>query len=235
MTSRPAAKHGALVLVAALLAGCGAEAPPQSSDASPTSTTGHSPAASVMPGSGGSAAPGESLARPGTPYSPAEVLAAMRDSRRPGGVPDELETDAVASAVAAELWTWDGDPWLSWSAGGACGPQMCSLDVAGSPASAAGTDLYTFVIDAGSGAVTLASTDLHGHPTRLEARLHAIARRELEAADLDGLSLVGTRWLPPPDTDRYWLAYRSGGEEGAPRLDVLVDLASGEVLEIDGS
>lgn len=200
-------------------------------------------AASSVPTAGGATAsvrPSASVAKlatPGTPYEAADVLAAMLDSRRPGGIPDELKTESVAAALAAELWTWDGEPWASWTVGGACGPQACSLDVAGSSAAGAGTDLYSFVVERGSGAVTLAGTDLHGYPQDLETTLDAIARRALEPADLTGLSLVAARWLPPPQTDRYWLAYRSGGEEGAPRLDVLVDLATGEaaVLEAENS
>jgi hypothetical protein len=173
------------------------------------------------------------LASPGTPYTAADVLAAMRDSRRPGGVPDELETDALAAAIAEQLWTWDGEPWATWTVGGACGPDTCSVDVAGAPPGEAGTDLYSFEVDRGSGTLTPAGTDLHGYPPDLEARLDAVARRALDAARLEGLALVGLRWLPPPETDRYWLAYRSGGEEGSPRLDVIVDLATGDVLEVD--
>lgn len=181
-----------------------------------------------------SAAPSGStstLATPGTPYTAADVLAAMRDSRRPGGVPDQLETDALAGAIAEQLWTWDGEPWATWSIGGACGPDACTLDVAGSPPGDAGTDLYTFELDVGSVTVALAGTDLHGYPPDLEARLDAVARGAIDAERLAGLSLVGVRWLPPPETDHYWLAYRSGGEEGSPRLDVMVDLASGDVIE----
>jgi hypothetical protein len=213
----------------ALLAACtnaDASSPPGGSvEASPAP-------ASVAPASS-SASPGGAGATPGTPYAAADVLAAMRDSRRPGGVPDELETGDVAGAVAAGLWTWDGEPWETWSVGGACGPQTCSLDVAGTPASGAGTDLYSFVVARSSGEVTRAEVDLHGHPPALEAELDVVVRRALDVEDLEGLRLVGARWLPPPDTDRYWLAYRSGGEEGAPRLDVLVDLATGEVLRVE--
>jgi hypothetical protein len=208
-----------------VVAACGGPAPSSAPDAS----VGPSDAApSSVPSDSAS-----TLATPGTPYSAADVLATMRDSRRPGGVPDELETDAVAAAVAEQLWTWDGEPWATWTAAGACGPDTCSLDVAGSPPGDAGTDLYSFEIDPSSGAVTLAGTDLHGHPPDLDARLDAVARGALDADRLEGLSLVGVRWRPPPETDRYWLAYRSGGEEGSPRLDVIVDLASGDVIEAD--
>ena len=219
-------RSGALTLF--LLAACTSQ-PPSSA---PGSVAPSLAPITTAPASG-APSPDGTLASPGTPYDATEVLAAMRDSRRPGGVPDELETDAVAAALAAALWTWDGQQWASWSVGGSCGPETCSLDVAGSPSTGAGTDLYSFVVDRVGGGVMLSSTDLHGHPPGLDARLDAIARGALEPAALDGLRLVSGRWLPPPDTDRYWLAYRSGGEEGAPRLDVLVDLASGKVLEVD--
>jgi hypothetical protein len=208
-----------------LLSACGGPMPSAAPDASVE-------ASRAAPSGAPSGAAG-TLATPGTPYTAGDVLAAMRDSRRPGGVPDELETDALAGEVAAELWTWDGEPWTSWSVAGSCGVESCTLDVAGSAANGAGTDLYSFDVFRETGAVALASTDLHGYPPALEARLDAVARGSLDAASLEGLSLVGVRWLPPPETDRYWLAYRSGGEEGAPRLDALLDLATGEIIEVD--
>jgi hypothetical protein len=208
-----------------LLAACGGPVP----SAAPLASVDASRAA---PSGAPSGATG-SLATPGTPYAADDVLAAMRDSRRPGGVPDELETDALAEEVAAALWTWNGEPWTSWSIAGSCGPESCTLDVAGSPADGAGTDLYSFDVSRDAGAVSLAGTDLHGYPPDLEARLDAAARQSLAAASLEGLSLVSVRWLPPPETDRYWLVYRSGGEEGAPRLDALLDLATGEIIEVD--
>ena len=126
------------------------------------------------------------------------MLAAMRDSTRPGGVPDELETDAVAGAVAAQIWTWDGQPWETLSVGGACGPAECDLDVAGSTDGMAGADLYTFTVDPASGDVTLQSTDLHGYPAALDAELDEMARAEA-GDELDDLAFVSARWLPPPD------------------------------------
>lgn len=215
---------GAAIL--AVLAGCGGPAPTVT--VSPSADPSRPPPSTVATASSGT------FATPGTPYIAADLLAAMRDSRRPGGVPDELETDAVAGAIAERLWTWDGQPWATWTVAGSCGPASCSLDVAGDAPDGAGTDLYTFSIERSTGVVDVAGTDLHGYPPGLEARLDAIARGALDAADLEGLTLVGARWLPPPETDRYWLAYRSGGEEGAPRLDVVVDLATGAVSVVDG-
>ena len=166
----------------------------------------------------------------GQPYDGAAMLAAMRDSTRPGGVPDELETNAVAHAVAAQIWTWDGQPWEALSVGGACGPAECDLDVAGSTDGMAGADLYTFTVDPASGDVTLQSTDLHGYPAALDAELDEMARAEA-GDELDDMALVSARWQPPPDQARFWLAYRTGGEEGAPGLDLLLDTATGTILE----
>ncbi|HYN64430.1 MAG TPA: hypothetical protein VES36_07495 [Candidatus Limnocylindrales bacterium] len=168
---------------------------------------------------------------PGRPYDAQSVLTAMRDSTRPGGgVPDELETAAIAEALSRQVWTWDGQPWLRLSIGGACGPNSCSLDVAGSRGDTPGADLYSFSVEVASGAVTLATSDLHGYPSRLDAKLEK-AGKTAAGDQLDALAYIGARWLPPPDAGRYWLAYRSGGEEGAPGLDVLLDLASGELIE----
>jgi hypothetical protein len=166
----------------------------------------------------------------GQPYDAVTVLAAMRESTRPGGVPDELETDVVAAAVAGQLWTWDGRPWQTLSLGGACGPAECSLEVAGSSDGAAGADLYSFSIDPASGEVTLELSDLHAYPAELDGELDEMARAAA-GDDLEDLALASARWLPPPDGGRYWLAYRSGGEEGAPGLDLLLDTATGAVLE----
>lgn len=189
-------------------------------------STSLAPVATVTPGSSASPAPGA-----GQPYDAAALLAAMRDSTRPGGVPDELETDAVANAVASELWTWDGRPWETLTVGGACGPSTCDLEVAGAAEGAAGADLYTFSVDPAAGTVTLEATDLHAYPAGLDAQLDAMARAA--AGDqLGELTFVSARWLPPPDEGRYWLAYRTGGEEGSPGLDLLLDAISGQMVEL---
>lgn len=227
MTRSPGRAAFLLLFVAAALTACArgeppGSAPPVAQSPDPTATPAES-----------RSHPEATLASPGTPYDATAILAAMRDSRRPGGVPDQLETEELAAAIAEQTWTWDGAEWESISIGAACGGGgECSLDLAGSPSGGAGTDLYSFSIDPAAGTVNLVSSDLHGHPAGLEAELDAAARDALQDDRLQGLALVGARWLPPPDTDRYWLAYRSGGEEGAPLLDVLLDLATGEVLEV---
>jgi len=178
-----------------------------------------------------SATPGTSDSPlPGQPYDAAALLTAMRESTRPGGVPDELETDALAAAMADQIWTWGGQPWQTLTAGGACGPADCTIEVAGSRDEMAGADLYTFAVDPASGEVTLESADLHGYPAELDASLDEMARAAA-ADEIGDLTFVSARWLPPPDAGRYWLAYRTGGEEGSPGLDLLLDANSGEVVE----
>jgi hypothetical protein len=153
----------------------------------------------------------------------------MRGSRRPGGVPDRLETNAVAEQLSAQVWTWDGRPWSVMTIGGACGPGGCTLDVAGSRDDAAGADLYSFAVDP-NGSVTLITCDLHAYDASLDQGLDQAAR--VAAGDqVAGLEYVGASWLPPPDAGLYWLAYRSGGEEGAPGLNMLLELASATVIE----
>ena len=166
----------------------------------------------------------------GQPYDGAAVLAAMRASTRPGGVPDEVETAAIAQAISEAVWTWSGEPWEIVSVGGACGPSECTVELAGSPNGGAGVDLYTFAIDPAAGTVSSESNDLHGYPAALGAALDEMAR-DAAGDDLGELTLVSARWLPPPDTGRYWLAYRTGGEEGSFGIDLLLDSASGEIVE----
>jgi len=166
----------------------------------------------------------------GQPYDGAAVLAAMRASTRPGGVPDEVETEAIAQAISEGVWTWSGAPWETVSVGGACGPSECTVELAGSPAGGAGVDLYTFAIDPAAGTVAPESTDLHGYPAALDPVLDEMARDDA-GDELGELTLVSARWLPPPDAGRYWLAYRTGGEEGSFGLDLLLDAASGMVVE----
>jgi hypothetical protein len=177
----------------------------------------------------GSPVPSARAVTPGRPYDAATLLTAMQESRRPGGVPDQLETNALAATLSERVWTWNGQLWTTLSIGGACGPSSCSLDVAGSSDGAAGADLYTFAV-AGDGEVTRVTADLHAYDASLDATLDA-AGRAAAADQLTGLAYLGASWLPPPDQGRYWLAYRSGGEEGAPGLDLLLNLATGQILD----
>lgn len=153
----------------------------------------------------------------------------MRDSRRPGGVPDELETDAIATEVAERIWTYDGEPWPQIVAGGSCGPEVCTLEIAGTTAGAFGEDVYTFNVIPESNTIEPVISDLRGLPQGLLADLDAMARAQLDDAPSD-LELLSASWLHPPDDGLFVLAYRSGGEEGSCMLNVTVDAAARRVV-----
>ena len=215
-----------------MLAGCvTAEESVEPTHSSPA-TQGHSLEPSTSAASG-SAAPTPLLAvdAPGRPYDADAVLALMRESRRPGGVPDEIETPEVAAAVAEQIWTIGGRPWAVASIGGSCGQQSCNLEVAGAPGGLAGEDLYLFHVDPGSGSVELTQSVLLGLDPETVGELDRLVRERYQG-DLEGYGLATVRWLPPPDVGRYVLAYRSGGEEGSPALDLVFDAVSGEVSEM---
>lgn len=169
---------------------------------------------------------GIELPEPGQPFDEEAILAAMRDSRRPGGVPDELETDAIAAAVAEAIWTIDGEPWTTMATGGSCGPQACTLEVAGADAGSPGEDLWVFEVTPGSEAVEVVSADLRSLPAELVPRLDELTRSLIPTVDVEGLNLTNVRWLPPPDETRFVLSYRSGDEEESScGADVTVDAA----------
>jgi hypothetical protein len=166
----------------------------------------------------------------GRPYDGDDILVAMRESRRPGGVPDELETDAIAAAVAEHIYTFDGEPWSEIVAGGSCGPETCTLEVGGTPDAALGEDLYAFSVTPSTGAVELVSADLRGFPADMLEELDLMVRRDLDDPG-SVVELLSASWLPPPDDGVFELAYRSGGEEGSCALNITLDVRSGSVLE----
>lgn len=174
------------------------------------------------------------IAQPATarPYDADDLLVAMRASRRPGGVPDELEVPAVAAGLAAQLWTWSGDPYPTLVVGGSCGPERCTVEVSGAPTGAAGADLYAYRVDRATRQVAIEGTDLRGYPATLDPIIDRVVRDALDPALLEGLILTGAAWQLPPATGQLLAAYRSGGEERSPGLDVLVDLTTGGVLEM---
>lgn len=191
-----------------------------------TSATSHTPSTSPT-------GEGLTLAEPGRPFDAGALLGAMRESRRPDGVPDVLETDAVASALAETIWTLDGEPWTAISAGGSCGPDTCTLELSGAHDGAQSDDLWVFSVAPETGAVELLSNDLRSLPTDLLGDLDALARSLLTPPILGGLSLTSVRWLPPPEDGTFVLSYRSGGEEGSCGADVTLDAVTPRVL--DGS
>jgi len=220
-----------LVALAVLLAACSEVAPPPSTP-DPIATAGATPNETVT------ALPtveGVALPDPGRPFDPATLLAAMRDSRRPGDVPDELENDAVATALADAIWTVDGRPWTLVSASGSCGPRTCTLELSGAPEGAQGDDLWVFEVTPATGSVQPQSTDLRSMPTDLLGRLDQLTRSLVAPAILDGLILTNVRWLPPPDDGNFVLSYRAGGEEGTCGADVTIDAVTAEVVSGDSS
>jgi hypothetical protein len=220
-----------LVALAILLAACADVAPP-SPTPDPTAS------ASATPSQAATAPPtgtGFELPQAGHPFDAGTLLAAMRESRRPGGVPDELETDAIATALAEAIWTVDGRPWTLISAGGSCGPTTCMLEISGASERAQGEDLWVFEVMPATGAVRPQTTDLRSMPADLVGRLDQLTRSLVAPAMLDGLLLTNVRWLPPPDDGQFVLSYRSGGEEGSCGVDVTVDAFADDVVSGDSS
>lgn len=201
-----------------ILAACAAPVPTPSTAPSPT------PAAPTF-------AP-IALPDPGRPYDADDLLDAMRDSRRPGGVPAELQDPQIAAELADRLWTFDGQPWDAIAAGGSCGPATCSLEVSGGPAARDREDAWVFSIDRASGAVEVVTADLRAVPDETAAILDRWARVLDEDGLLDGLLTTSANWLPPPAEDRFRLAYRSGGEEGSCAVDLELDAAAGRIVEL---
>jgi len=150
----------------------------------------------------------------------------MRTSQRPGGVPDQLETQAITAALAERIWTFGGATWPTFAAGGSCGPESCTFEIGGTPEGAQGEDLYIFSVVPASGDVELLDANLRGIPTALVADLDALARELYPEVGLAGLVLAGVRWLPPPDDGQFELSYRSGGEEGSCGIDITLDAAA---------
>lgn len=208
----------ALVLV---LAACGADPVPR-----PATPVPRTPSPTARPSATPTASPSATaLPDPGRPFDAEAILASMRDSRRPGGVPDELETDAIASAVAGAIWTYGGRPWTTMAASGSCGPETCTLELAGAGPGSQGDDLWIFAVDPTNETVEVTTAELRALPNELLPSLDTLAR-SLLADELNGLLLTNARWLPPPDEGLFELAYRGDGEEGSCMIDLTLDAAA---------
>ena len=166
----------------------------------------------------------------GHPFDAGSLLAAMRDSRRPGGVPDQIETDAIATSVADTIWTYDGQPWATMAVGGSCGPERCTLEVAGAAPDGEGDDVWVFTVTPATGEVVLLTSELGSVPPGIVAALDALARALDESGALDGMLLANASWMPPPDEGEFALSYRSGGEEGSCGVDLTLDAVKAEVI-----
>ncbi|MDQ4034696.1 MAG: hypothetical protein M3153_02100 [Chloroflexota bacterium] len=214
----------AVAALGAALTACAAPMPSITASAalSPSPLPSPSPTAVVQ---------GVDLPEAGQPFDAEAILAAMRDSRRPGGVPDELETDVIAAAVSEAIWTIDGEPWTMMSTGGSCGPQACTLEVAGAGEDAPGEDLWVFQVTPATGAVEVESAELRSLPAELVSRLDELTRTRFPPVNVEGLNLTNVRWLPPPDETRFVLSYRDGNEERSScGADVTIDAAVPEVV-----
>lgn len=209
------------LLAAALLLGCGGPDPEL------RSTPGGPPSAAATASPSASAL--ADLPTPGRPLDAAVVLAAMRASRRPGGVPGELQTEAIAARVAEAVWTIDGQAWDVATAGGTCGPQVCTLELQGARDGATGTDAWAFAVDPATGSVEVVQHTLAALPAELVTELDLLARGD---GSLGELVLASTRWLGPEDPERFVLSYRGGDEEESCSADVSVDAAAGLIVDV---
>jgi hypothetical protein len=193
-------------------------------EATPTATATEAAAPSPTDEDGTHASPaGIALPEPGRPFDAATLLAAMRESRRPGGVPDQIETDAIASALAGAIWTFDGQPWTTTAIGGSCGPQSCTLEIAGVRDGMAGDDLWVFAVSPTTGSVEVVSAELRVLPAEVPAAVDELVRSLDSAGSVEGMLQTSLTWLPPPDEGTFVASYRSGGEEGSCGVDVTLD------------
>lgn len=154
----------------------------------------------------------------------------MRESRRPGGVPDEIETDAIATALAGAIWTFDGQPWTTTAIGGSCGPESCTLEIAGVRDGMTGDDLWVFAVIPATGSVEVVSAELRVLPTEVPVFVDQLVRSVDAAGSVTGMLLTSLKWLPPPDEGMFVASYRTGGEEGSCGVDVTLDAARSVVV-----
>lgn len=207
--------------------GCTVAAPSATPTSSPSSTVVVSP---TDDDGTPTSPPGIALPEPGRPLDAATLLAVMRESRRPGGVPDEIETDAIAGALAGAIWTFDGLPWTTTAAGGSCGPETCTLEIAGIRDGMTGDDLWVFAVSPASGSVEVVSAELRSLPAEVPVAVDELVRSVDADGSLAGMLLTSVKWLPPPDAGRFLASYRSGGEEGSCRVEVTLDAAGGVIV-----
>ncbi len=222
----------ALAGSAVVLAACATAVTPKPSPATPTplppATSTTTPSATAPTTPSASQAPGPEWPAAGLPYGGGEILDAMRSSRRPGGVPDALETAPIAEAVAELLWTIDGTAWDTIAASGSCSsPTECRLELAGSRRGWLGEDVWVFAVDPSVPAVVVEDTTLGSVPPAVGDDLDALAR---SLVDLGGLRLTSVRWTPPPADERFELSYRDAGEEGGCTVELVVDAVAGTLV-----
>lgn len=227
MTRSPRLVIAALVVTTMLGACAGAPAPSAEASRDAVASVATTPSSVAS----GSASTPELIA-PGQPLGAADVLAAMRGSLRPGGVPDVLESETVAAAVAAAIWTFDGAPYDDVAVGGSCGPDRCALELVGVREDSTGEDLWLFTVDTATESVVLTSAELGAIPEGVLGELDALARRLAPDGTLDDLVLASARWSPPTENATFLLAYRSGNEEGSCAIDLVLDAVRGDIIDV---
>ena len=151
-------------------------------------------------------------------------MTAMRDSRRPGGVPDQLETEQIAAAVAAAVVTFDGLPWTTMAASGSCGTDSCTLELAGTRPDSLGDDVWIFDVRPADGTVAVTigraarrcRTSCCRHSTSWPGRSSRLRAWRASCSRAPGGS-------PRRTAEQFALSYRGDGEEGSCGLDVTLD------------
>lgn len=229
----PGARAIPALMILAFLVACGSSPSTASQPELPSASAASAPASDPPPTSEVSREPAPTLELPrlGRPYEAAAILDMLAASRRPGGVPDALQTDAIARQVASTIWTYRGAPWVTSATSGTCGPSVCTLELAGTLEGGQGEDLWVFEV--AGGAVTLVTAELRAVPPELVEELDAIARAVEPSIDRNELVLGTVAWLLPADRGHFRLSYRSGGEEGSCRMDVVVDANDGSLEASD--
>lgn len=166
----------------------------------------------------------------GTPYDAKDVLAVLgaSGSRVPAVLRSGPVAAAIGDALAARIWTYDGEPYRELTLSASCDDDglRCDIQAKGVPAFAMdrdAADFYTFSVEVGTGVLMPAGEPaLRGHPSDLAPTLDAGARASL-GDRLAGLSLLAVQWLPEPATDAYLLRYGTGDEEADQQVIVRYD------------
>jgi hypothetical protein len=215
-----------LALIVMIGTACTTRPPPPPTIADPTAST--EPDEPLETTSARPSTVAIDLPEPGRPFDAATLLTAMRESRRPGGVPGEIETDVIAMALADAVWTFDGQPWTTMAAAGSCGPTSCTLEIAGTRDGTQGDDLWAFEVRPSTGSVEVVSADLRSLPTGLLVELEELTR-SVDPRITAGLRLTSARWLPPPVSGHFVLSFRTG-DSGSCGVDYTFDAIDAAVV-----
>ncbi|HEX5826387.1 MAG TPA: hypothetical protein VFY23_02620 [Candidatus Limnocylindrales bacterium] len=151
---------------------------------------------------------------PGRPYDGQALLALMRTQQQPALDPS-LVTDAVAAAMAEQVWTYDGTPYRQVMFEGSCESGACALGLTGLP-SAAGdpsfADAYRWAVEPGASVLRTEGgwPSLSGYPHELDEALAEEARLLDAEGLLEGLQLSSVRWVPDLEDRVFELQFDDG-------------------------